>query len=387
MTSKSKTFHTTNVLIISIAHLVHDVYSSFLSPLLPLLVQKLGMSYGTAGMLVVFQRLPSLLNPVVGVVAEHMSLRFLVILAPAITTVSMSLLGLAPNYWVLAGLLFIMGVGSTLFHVPAPVMIRQSAGDQTGRGMSYFMLGGELARTLGPITILAAVSWWGLEGSYKLIPLGLFCSGLLYLKFKDIKFSKPAVKQKLTAAHFGETLVRYSRVFLLISGITVFRSTLRNALTVFLPVFMHAKGSSLWTAGIALSILQFAGAGGTLLSGIISDKIGRRPTLVIAAVLTPGLMWMFLHTAGLLQMVILVVLGVVLFAYGPVMLAIFQDLDSEYPVFVNSIYMTINFGINSLTTLMVGVLADHIGLDKTFALTVFLSIGCIPLSWMLKLKK
>jgi hypothetical protein len=40
-------------------------------------------------------------------------------------------------------------------------MIKQSSGEETGKGMSYFMVGGEFARTLGPILITAAVSWWG----------------------------------------------------------------------------------------------------------------------------------------------------------------------------------------------------------------------------------
>ena len=34
-------------------------------------------------------------------------------------------------------------------------MIKASAGDKLGRGMSYYMVGGELARTLGPIMLSA----------------------------------------------------------------------------------------------------------------------------------------------------------------------------------------------------------------------------------------
>ncbi len=383
---QKSTFQTGNVIIISFAHMVHDVYSSFLSPILPLLIDKLGISYGMVGLLVVFQRIPSLLNPIVGILAERMSLRYLVIIAPAITTISMSLLGVAPNYWVLVLLLLIMGIGSTLFHVPAPVMIRQVSGNQTGKGMSFFMLGGELARTLGPITILGAVSWWGLEGSYKLIPLGLFCSGMLFFKFKNIKFQKPSV-EKQNSVKIWSTLRQYSSIFLLISGITFFRGTLRNALITFLPTFMHEGGSSLWMAGIYLSIFQFAGAGGTLFSGIISDKIGRRATLVIAALAIPVFMLIFMQTSGIFQIATLIILGFFMFAFGPVLLAIFQDLDSEYPAFVNSIYMTLNFMINSLTTLMIGIMGDKLGLEHTFRISIYFSLGVIPLAFLLKLKK
>ena len=39
-----------------------------------------------------------------------------------------------------------------------------------GKGMSYYMVGGELARTAGPMIILGVISWWGLEGTWRLIP-------------------------------------------------------------------------------------------------------------------------------------------------------------------------------------------------------------------------
>ena len=52
-------FQTGGVLLISTAHLVHDTFSSFLAPLLPLLIEKLGISYAMAGMLtgIVLERL------------------------------------------------------------------------------------------------------------------------------------------------------------------------------------------------------------------------------------------------------------------------------------------------------------------------------------------
>ena len=184
----SKKFQQGNVLAISFAHMLHDIYSSFLAPILPLLIKKLGMGLGMAGLLSAIQRLPSLLYPLVGILADRMNLRFFIIIAPSITATSMSLLGLAPHYTFLVILCFTMGVGATLFHVPGPVMIKHVSGDRTGKGMSYYMLGGELARSLGPLTILGAVSLWGLEGTFRLIPFGIFTFLLLSFKIRKIDF-------------------------------------------------------------------------------------------------------------------------------------------------------------------------------------------------------
>ena len=173
---EGKRFQFGNVLTISFGHLIHDIYTSFLAPILPLLIEKLSISYALAGFLTFVQRVPSLLNPFVGIIVDRVSVRYFVIVAPTIAAVSMSLLGAAPHYVVLVILLFVTGIGSALFHVPGPVMIKHVSGDRIGKGMSFFMFGGEIARTVGPLTILGAVSLWGLERTYKLIPLGVAAS-------------------------------------------------------------------------------------------------------------------------------------------------------------------------------------------------------------------
>ena len=178
---KQGRFQTGNVILISLTHLLHDVYTSFLAPLLPLLIARHNLSLTLSGLLSVVQRIPSLFNPFVGILAEKMKVRYLVIFAPAITTVAMGLIGLAPTYTVLLVLVFVSGISSTMFHVPAPGMVKKISGERIGMGMSFFMLGGELARTLGPLIIVAAAEIWGLKGTLKMIPFGLVASFVLWI--------------------------------------------------------------------------------------------------------------------------------------------------------------------------------------------------------------
>ena len=49
------------VIAVSIAHFIHDVYSSFLAPLLPLLIEKLSMTLTQAGLLSTVMQLPALI--------------------------------------------------------------------------------------------------------------------------------------------------------------------------------------------------------------------------------------------------------------------------------------------------------------------------------------
>ena len=65
-------FQTGKILALSIGHFIHDVYSSFLAPLLPLLIEKLSMSLTQAGFLSTVMQIPALLNPYIGLNATYL---------------------------------------------------------------------------------------------------------------------------------------------------------------------------------------------------------------------------------------------------------------------------------------------------------------------------
>ena len=68
------------ILTLSFAHLVHDVPTSFLAPILPLLIDKFGLSVFMAGLLDVFRRIPALANPFLGLLADRMCIKYFIIL-------------------------------------------------------------------------------------------------------------------------------------------------------------------------------------------------------------------------------------------------------------------------------------------------------------------
>ncbi|MCD6527697.1 MAG: MFS transporter [Desulfuromonas sp.] len=373
-----QSFKKSEVVTLSVAHLAHDTFSAFLAPLLPLLIEKLGMSLSMVAFLDIVRRIPAMFNPFLGLLAEKTGLKYFVILTPAITAISMGLIGLANSAAVLLILLFVAGVSAALFHVPSPVMVREASGNRVGTGMSFFMVGGELARTLGPMLVVAAVSFWSLEEIYRLIPLGLVASFALFLKLRNYEVKRTVRKAK----ERGDTrkLLRRQAPFLtFLAGFILFQSAAKSALTLYLPVYLTGHGASLWYAGISLSVLQFFGVVGTFCAGNISDKIGRRKTLTLSSVATVVTLALFVWTNNI---IFLAVLGLFLFASGPVLLAATQDTNSAMPTFMNSMYMFINFGVGSVAVFAVGLLGDGIGLQQTYELCALFSIGTIPLAWL-----
>ncbi len=375
----NKQFDKTKVLLVSFAHFAHDIFTAFLAPLLPLIIEKLSLSLSMVALLDVIRRIPALFNPLLGLIAENKDVKYFVILTPAITAISMSLIGLASSYYILILLLFIAGISSALFHIPSPTMIKMAAGDKTGTGMSWYMVGGEFARTLGPIIVTTAVSLWGLEGVYKLIPIGLISSLILYIKLKD--FTTHVKAKKIETGDTKALLIKYRSFFITIGAFIIFQSAMKSSLTLYLPIYLVQNGQSLWYAGIALSILQFSGVVGVLIAGNVSDKIGRYQTLFITAVGSTVFMALFIYFQN---MFILAILGLFLFGSTPVLIAFVQDTNSNMPTFMNSIYMSINFGISSIVVFGIGYLGDNIGLNDTFIICNIIALGTIVMSLLFK---
>jgi len=252
--------------------------------------------------------------------------------------------------------------------------------------MSFFMFGGELARTVGPLLITAVLSIWGLEGSYRVMPLGIVASIILFLKLKGVSSLKRN-NNKMKVKGAKETIKELISFFVFIVGFQLFRGGMKSALTIYLPTYLLRSGQSLWIAGISLSVLQLAGVAGTFGAGFISDKIGHRNLLLITAVASPLVMWAFVTASNVMMIPLLIIMGFLVFASGPVVLALVQETNTERPAFINSIYMLINFGISSLMVLIVGILGDRIGLQLTYQMCAVLASISIPFIFILPKKE
>ena len=122
-TTTEEDFQAAQVAPIVSAHFVHDTYTGFVPALLPVLIKQLSLSLTQAGSLTAILQLPALFNPFIGYMADRVSVRYFVILAPAVTATLISSMGLASDYWILAILLFVTGISVASFHAPAPAMI------------------------------------------------------------------------------------------------------------------------------------------------------------------------------------------------------------------------------------------------------------------------
>jgi FSR family fosmidomycin resistance protein-like MFS transporter len=380
--SVPRAFHTGQILGLSISHFIHDVYSSFLAPLLPLLIEKLSMSLTQAGFLSTIMQIPALLNPYIGVLADRISVRYFIILAPAMTAVPMSLIGVAPSYAILLILLLITGISVSVFHVPSPVMIARLSGSKKGRGMSFFMTGGELARTVGPLVAVGAVSVFGLEGLYPIMVFGLMASVWLYFNFREVSVAADR-HCKLSVMESWRD-IQY--ILLPLTAILLARGFMHASMAAFLPTFIQMETGNLWLAGTALTAFEATGVAGVLVAGSMSDRFGRRRILLISLLGAPISLFLFTLTGGWIRFITLLLIGFTLLSTTPVMLALVQEHAKNSPAAANGLFMMVSFMARSAIVVIVGFIADIIGLRAAFILSAFMGLLGIPFIFKLPRK-
>ena len=368
-------FQTDQVAVISAGHFVHDTYSAFLAPLLIPIQATLGLSYSAAGTLVIITQIPSLLNPFIGYLADRVSVRWFVVLAPAVTATIYSSLGLVNTYMGLAIMLFAAGISLAAFHAPAPAMIAKVSGTQVGKGMSFFMGAGEVARAVGPLVAAGGLAWLGLDGMWRLAGFGWLVSIVLYFRLRHVA----ATPRRPGEATLDAFWPQARRIFPLLSWLLFGRVFILAALTTFLPIYMRdERGASLWLAAAALTALQAAGFVGALSMGTASDRLGRKKVLLLLVGSAPFLFLGFIFAPAWLALPLILLLGFAAIAPQPVIMALVQDQFSENRALANGTYLAISFLLTSLSIWVVGLAADAYGMESAFALAAVVGLLSIP---------
>src|SRR5215813_12913920 len=106
------------------AHCAVDLYASFFTPLLPLLIAKFHLSLTLVGLLVAFGSMSSsLTQPFFGWWSDRLRRPWFVAFGPLMGALFLSAVGAAPNYAALVGLLLLGGLGTAAFHPQAASLV------------------------------------------------------------------------------------------------------------------------------------------------------------------------------------------------------------------------------------------------------------------------
>jgi len=158
------------------------------------------------------------------------------------------------------------------------------------------------------------------------------------------------------------------------------------SLTAFLPTYINQETGNLWLAGMALTLFEVAGVAGVLTAGSMSDLFGRRKTLLVSLIGAPVCLFIFTLTGGWFRIAALLFTGFTLLSTTPVMLALVQEHARHAPSAANGLFMMISFLARSAVVVVVGFIADRIGLPSAYLISAAMGLICIPFIFRLPKK-
>jgi len=362
-------------LLLAWLHAVNDLFSNFLTPLLPKLMAHFGVGLGTVGLLVsVYSLTGSLFQPLAGLVADRMDRRVLAALGPILVALGMGSLGLWPRFEVLLLVLGLAGLGSALFHASGASLVGEYAPrDRKGFWLSFFGSAGYLGLSLGPLVALFAVGAWGLEGLFWLTPLALL-PALFLLRL-------PPVRRQGRPAGLGDFLRVFRGDVARLWGMATLRSLVFMSFSTTLPYWFAQRGLSDAYTALSLSLYSFSATLGAFLGGTLSDRWGRRAVLVgtLSFGLPLYLGLLFFPPENPLYLLLLALTGALMNAGIPVAVVMAQELEPTQTATVSGLLMGFTWGFAGLFYAPIGHLVEAFGV-----LPVLLALGVLLLpAWAL----
>jgi len=251
-----------------------------------------------------------------------------------------------------------------------------------GRGMSLWMISGEMGVMLGPILITTVVSFFSVSTAPWLMLGGIAASaGLTYL-LRDIEFYSPEAQPKSLHGSGKKIL----KIFPPLAGILATRALLRAAVETYMLVYLAEKGASLWLAGSSLTLLEASGIVGILIANHFYERTGPRWIFFGSSFGSSLLLFLFLQSSGGLQILLMILLGIVSLCIVPIGMSIVQENFPENRSFANGMYLAILFIANSGAGVVMGRLADQLGTPAAFSWSVWVCLLGIPFVFLLPKK-
>lgn len=350
----------TVALTVALAHALNDTYAAFLHPLLPRIMEKLGLTIALAAVLAtVLSLAASLLQPVMGWLADRGRRRLFVVLGPLMSAVFMSMIGVAPSFTILVALLALGGLGSALFHPPGASLAAR-VGEGRGSGMRYslFSFGGSMGYAIGPLIAVGLVAAIGLERMWVAMVPMLLLAPLLYVILPSGN-SSPTLPPPSTS-----TVLRLLRGPLgLVFGISALATFVQRVFLTMEPIAVNAAGGSEAVGALALSFYLGGQAAGSLAGGWLSDRVNRTRLLVLLTLLSLPLhalaLWLSPGTAG--SFAAAAGAGFVTMALLPPIVIMAQEIVPTGAAVSSGIVMGLAWAAGSLGVLLAGAMGNVVG--------------------------
>jgi MFS family permease len=167
-------------------------------------------------------------------------------------------------------------------------------------------------------------------------------------------------------------------------SISLVDSAVRMVFLTFIPFLLQAKGASLATIGLGLSLVFMGGAAGKLVCGYLGAWLGLLPTVILTEGLTAAGILVLLPMPLEAVLVLLPVIGLALNGTSSVLYGTVPELVlPEQRTRAFGIFYTGTAGAAAVAPIPFGVLGDALGVPAAMLAIAVLVLATIPLAVIL----
>jgi FSR family fosmidomycin resistance protein-like MFS transporter len=363
------------LVLLSLGHMLADLYSGALGALQPLLVKRFGMTLASAGVLGgVLVWSSSVMQPVYGYLSDRTRTRLFAALGPALAGILISSLGLAPSYGWLVVMIAVGGAGIAAFHPQATSQAAAGIGRHRGRAMAVFISAGTLGYALGPTYFSLVTERLGLGRAWWAAIPGLMISGLMLALLP----APPALKKKSRAGFDWPALRAVWKQLTILYMLVFIRSIVQITFAQFIPLYLsRERGFALGMASYTLTGYLTFGAFGGFIGGNLADRFGGKRVITISMIGSVPFLALFFFASGWLSIAGLWLGGLVLLFTIPVNVVMAQELVPSQAGTISALMMGFAWGMAGLVFIpLTGWASDLFSMHHALAaLTVFPLLG------------
>ena len=175
---------------------------------------------------------------------------------------------------------------------------------------------------------------------------------------------------------------KYSSGFMLLFAIGVLDTAVRMGLLTFLPFLLQAKGASLPTSGLALSLVFIGGAAGKFICGWLGERLGVLRTVLLTEGGTALGILAVLVLPLTPTLIMLPLLGVMLNGTSSVLYGTVPELaPSGQSERAFALFYTGTIGSGALAPIMFGLLGDGFGPVVATMATAITAAAICPIAF------
>ena len=368
------------------AHALHDGYTDLLYVMLPIWQGEFGLGFAALGLMkTVFSGTLAGFQVPSGFLAERIGAPMTLALGTALAGIGYVFGGFSVGVATLVAALFVGGLGASTQHPLGSSLIAQAfAGARSRTALGTYNFAGDIGKMSVPAlaSLLLLILPWR-QALIVLGSLGVIAAIAIFVLMPRLDAAPaPVKKDDRNALPVGRL---HALGFPLLLSVGVIDSATRMAFLTFLPFVLTAKGASVQTVGLSLTLVFAGGAAGKLVCAFIGARIGTVATVWLTETVTALGIVALLPLPLEAAMLLLPVVGVALNGTSSVLYGSVPDLVApEKRTRAFGIFYTGTIGAGAVSPALYGLLGDAVGVPSALVAVAAIVLVTLPLTLMLR---